>query len=410
MPVFEYRATDKEGKPVNGTLFSATLDKAASDLAGRGLTVTHLASAASPHDPVEETPREDIVSPRSALQTQLIGPLVGQVSLTQLLFFFRQLATMLGAGVGIIQSLDTLSGQARDPRLQHIVRELSQHVREGRPMTAGLQRYPEVFSPLIVSLVRVGETSGMMDKSLSQIADYLEREIEIRNLVRRVTIYPKLVVAASILIILGANAILSSVGGKERLSSPLTTPATWVILAPLLAAAFLFFRVGVKNPAVRQFYDAALLYIPGIGKTTHMLAMAKFGRAFSALYGGGVPMPEAVKLSADACGSEELRARIYKASGALEEGMGITETFARTQAFSPIVMDMVRTGETTGNLDLMLSKVGEFYEDEAQTRSVQTAWILGVVCLLAVAVYVGYIVITFYVGHFSGVMNAAGSE
>ena len=90
--------------------------------------------------------------------------------------------------------------------------------------------------------------------------------------------------------------------------------------------------------------------------------------------------------------------------------MGITETFARTQAFSPIVMDMVRTGETTGNLDLMLSKVGEFYEDEAQTRSVQTAWILGVVCLLAVAVYVGYIVITFYVGHFSGVMNAAGSE
>lgn len=407
MPVFEFRATDKEGKPINGNLVSESFESASAQLTERGYAISHLGSAASPYDPVAtEAPSRDILSPRSVIETNLFGPLVGVVPIKDLLFFFRQLATMLGAGVNIVQSLDTLSNQTGNGKLKSIIREAREHVMEGRPMSAGLQRYPEVFTPLMMSLIRVGEKSGFLDKSLAQIAAYIEREIEIRNLIRRVTIYPKLVIGASIFIILGANAVLGMLNTSTRLSSPLTTPATWVILGPLVFLAFMFFRVGVKVPAIKQLYDAALLYVPGIGKTVHMLAMAKFSQAFAALYSGGVHLPEAVQLSADACGSEELRKRIYDASGALSEGAGITETFARTGAFSPILLDMVRTGETTGNMDTMLIKVGEYYEDEAKTRSIQTAYILGVVCLLAVAIYVGYIVITFYMGHFTGLTDA----
>lgn len=411
MPVFEFRATDREGKAINGNLVSESFATASAQLSERGYNILHLGSAASVNDPVvppaAETSGRDISTPRNFVETNIVGPLVGVVPLKDLLFFFRQLATMLSAGVNIVQSMDTLSKQTGDAKLRTIIREAREHVMEGRPMSAGLQRYPEVFTPLMMSLIRVGEKSGFLDKALSQSADYIEREIELRNLIRRVTIYPKLVIGASILIIIGANAVLAMLNTQSRLSSPLTSPATWLLLGPLIVGAFLFFRVGVKVPSVKQLYDNLILRIPGIGKTIHMLAMAKFGRSFAALYSGGVGVPEAVRLSADACGSEELRKRIYDAAGGLEEGAGITETFARTGAFSPILLDMVRTGETTGNLDVMLTKVGDYYEDEAKTRSVQSATILGVVCLLAVAIYVGYIVVTFYIGHFSGLAGAA---
>ena len=178
MPIFEYQAVDGSGTPVRGSVVGASLGAVADELAKRGLVVSRLDAVAGP-----EEAGGSITATRSVVQTQILGPLVGQVALSQLLFFFRQLATMLSAGVGIVQSLDTLAGQSRDPKLQSIVRETSQHVREGRPISAGLERYPEVFSPLMISLLRAGEKGGILDASLTQIAEYLEREIELRNLI-----------------------------------------------------------------------------------------------------------------------------------------------------------------------------------------------------------------------------------
>jgi len=138
--------------------------------------------------------------------------------------------------------------------------------------------------------------------------------------------------------------------------------------------------------------------------------MAKFGRAFGTLYRAGVPMQQALKLSADASGNEALRARMYTAYRGLEEGQGVHETFSQTNAFSPIVLDMVHTGEQTGNLDHMLNKVAEYYEDEAATRSVKTGQMTGVIIGLLVAIYIGYIVISFYQGHYGGIGAAANGE
>lgn len=422
MPVFEYTATNPQGEAIRGTLFSQSLAAAAEDLARQGYQVQHVGVASSAGDPVPaefppapnagtesprpaETPR-DITSQRPYIMTDIVGPLVMKVPLSQLLFFFRQLATMLHAGVGMVQSLDTLSNQTHDLRLKNVVRELREHALAGRPISVGMQRYPEIFSPLMLSMIRVGEEGGSMDRSLQQIADYVEHEIEIRNLVRRVTIYPKLVIAASIIIVLGTNAIIASLGKQGGLDSLLTRPTTWLFLGPLIVGLFLFFRVGLANPRIKHTYDEFLLALPGFGKTVRQLCMAKFGRAFGTLYAGGVAVPRAVELAADACGNEYLRSRMYPAAGRLKEGVGITHAFRETGAFSPIVLDMAHTGETTGNLDFMLNKVAEYYEDEGKTRSVQFGYALGVLALLAVAVYVGYTVITFYAGHFSGLSEA----
>lgn len=423
MPTFEYQATSADGQPVSGMVFGASLDQAVQDLARRGIQISSIGIASNPNDPLAgrgpaasaapreggqseyvydsppvepEERRDAITTERHYVATSVVGPLVGKVALSHLLFFFRQLSTMLQAGVPIVQCLDTLARQAKDFRLAKVVREMREHVQAGRPISAGMQRYPEVFSPLMMSLVRAGEESGNLDQLLGQVADYLEREIELRNLVRRVTIYPKILLVFSVLIVLGTNAIIASLGKEGGLSSPLTTPSTWIWLGPLVIGIFLFLRVGLANPRVKYNWDLFILCIPFMGGTIRQLTMAKFGRAFGALYKGGIAPPRAIQLAADACGNEYLRARMYPAVEKLKSGAGITETLRETHAFSPIVLDMTQTGETTGNLDHMLTKLAEFYEDEGKTRSEQMGWIFGAVVLLGVSVYIGYIVVSFW--------------
>jgi type II secretory pathway component PulF len=434
MPTFEYAAVDASGNHETGTILGKSLDDALAALIRRGLTVERIGLAALLNDPlsggeavgapgggyvprserpgtvaaaaVGEIPDAPPVEQRSYVESSVWGPLVGKVPLNQLAFFFRQFSTMLDAGVPMVQSLDTLSRQARDLRLRRIVSEIRDHVKAGRPVSFGMQRYPEQFSPLIVSLVRAGEEGGFLDTALAQVADYLEHEIELRNLYRRVTFYPKLVLFSSVLIVLATNAIIASLGKQGGLSSPLTTPATWILLGPLLVGLFLFLRVGLANPRVKYNWDMIILMVPYIGGTIRQLSMSKFGRAFGALYRGGVPMTRSLQLAADSCGNEYLRARIHPAARVLETGAGVSDTLEDTRVFSPIVIDMVRTGETTGNLDTMLTKMSQYYEDEGKTRAQQTGQVVGVAVYLLVALYVGYIVLQFYSGYFGNLSDA----
>lgn len=425
MPTFEYEALMPNGTHERGTIFGQSLEAAREDLSRRGYLVQAIQPMAILGDPLLEPPRpasappqtqaaepgvpdDPLLRPRSYVATQVAGPLVGRVPPSQLLFFFRQLSAMLGAGVPYAQTLHTLKGQTNDGRLKRVIEEMKVNVEAGRPASTAMQRYPEVFGPMMVSLFRVGEQTGGLDQSLQQMAQYLEREIELRNLYRRVTFYPKLVLFFAVVIALGTNAIIASLGKQGGLNSPLTQPAVLVVLVPLLIGLFLFFRVGLANPKVRGGFDQFVLLIPYLGKTLHQIAMARFGRAMGALYKAGVPIPEAIRLAADASGNEAVRARIYPAVDRLRDGGTLTPALQQTGAFSPIVMDMMATGESTGNLDLMLNKVAEYYEGESVVRSQQLGHVVGVAVYALVAIYVGYMVISFYSGYLGGVMGAAG--
>jgi type II secretory pathway component PulF len=453
MPTFQYQAVRQDGESISGFVFGSSLDTAMGDLMNRGLNVQSIGVATSVNDPLgavspppprQETPRPEPVNPidyaadyvvdgrgvrvernvsaadsvgegvesyaghsgytagpstaqRSYIETSVLGPVIGKVALSTLAFFFNQLGTMLRAGVPMVQSLDTLSNQTRDPRFRHVVQEIKGHVEAGRPMSAGMQRYPEIFTPVMLSIIRTGEEGGFLDESLFTVAKYTEDEIELRNLYRRVTIYPKILIVASILIIIVTNLIISTLAPNgQRLSSPLTNLSTWFVLTPILVGLFLFFRVGLANFRIKYSWDAFILYIPFIGKTVQQTSMAKFGRAFGALYQAGVPLPKVLKLAADSCGNEYVRAKLYPASKVLEGGAGITETLRSTGALSPIVIDMLSTGEMTGNLDQMLNKMSDYYQDEAKTRSIQLGHFMGVLVLLVVGIYIGFVVLSFY--------------
>lgn len=433
MPTFEYHAQGADGQVTSGLIFGTSLDGATRELATKGVDVVRIGIATNINDPLSnpasagpsrpaEQPRVQEtanaggpaignivegppVHQRSYAATSVVGPIIGKVGLTHLAFFFRQFGTMQRAGVPMVQSLTTLARQSHSVKLRSIIEELRGHVEAGRPISAGLQRYPEVFTPVIVSLMRAGEEGGFVDDALIMIADYLDREIELRNLYKRITFYPKLQIGASIVIVIATNFIIASLGKEGGLKSPLTEISTWFVLTPIFVGLFLFFRVGLANPAVKHYWDMFMSNLPYLGKTLRQLAMAKFGRAFGALYKGGVAIPRALILSADACGNEFLRERMYHAEKRLQEGAPIAETFRQTNAFSPIVLDMVETGETTGNLDLMLTKMSEYYEDEASTRAVKLAQVTGVLLGLLVAIYIGYVVISFYTGYYGGMMK-----
>ena len=421
MPTFEYQAQRPDGTLENGLIDGpTTLDNAARDLAAKGLRVTQIGFSFAPAGGVtsgvssgvskERTfpsgpPAEE--GPRTYFQTSVAGPLVGAVPLQDLAFFFRQESTMLKAGVGMVQSLNTLAGQSRNPKMSSVLREVSRMVESGKPMSTTFQRYPEVFSAVIISVIRAGEEGGFMDDALATVADYIDQEIELRNLYRKATFWPKLELGASIVIIIGANAIISSIKpDAQKLSSPLTTLATWFILIPLIVGGFLFFRVGLANPRIRHNWDAFISYIPFLGTTLRQIAMARFGRAFGALYKAGVPMQRAFLLAADSCGNEYLRAKMYPAYQSLQAGGGVTETLESTHAFSPIVMDMIRTGETTGNMDMMLTRSSDFYIEEAKIRQNQLGLVVGITLTLFVAIYIGYIIISFYMGSAAQVGSA----
>lgn len=362
----------------------------------------------TPDQPVVEGPP---VAPRAYIESHVIGQVVGRVDLKDLAFMFRQFASMEHAGVPMVSTLQTLSKQSErtSGKLAHVLHEMSQQVAVGRPASFGMQRYPEVFSPLMVSLVRAGEEGGFLVDALRQVSDYCEEEMELRRLYKKVTFQPKLIFFGSIIIFSGANLIIGMLGHKGTLETPLTNPYVWMVLGPLLIGAYLWLRVGLANPRLRYNWDAFILRIPYLGNTLHQYSMAKFGRAFGALYAGGVAVPKAVEMAADACGNEFIRAQIHPASGKLGEGSAITKTLGETGAFNPLVLNMLATGETTGNVNQMLDKVANFYEDEAKVRAQQLAQVSGVVMLLIAGAYVLYIAVSFYGGYLSQVTNTANS-
>lgn len=417
MPIFEYQATDNNGRVVRGTVYGTSPEAASQELISKGYAVTHIDGDTLERRPMftplaeSEIPLNTATAPgpRSYIATSVVGPVAGKVSLTQQTFFFRQAAAMFAAGVNPAETFETLAGQTSSPKFKKVITELRDQALEGRPMSFGMQRYPEVFSPLVLSIIRAGEEGGFVEGAMHQIADYLDREIALTNLKRKLTFYPKLTVVMSVVIFGGANIFIKSQAPSSSISlwNPLSQPSTWVWLGPLIIAIFLFLRVGLANARIKYNWDLAGVLVPFVGNTIHQLAMARFGRAFGALYKAGVPIQKGFTLAADACGNEYLRAKMYPAFRGLENGATIAETLDATRAFSPIVMNMIKTGEKSGNLDGMLTKMAEYYEGEAEVRATQASHVFAVVMLMVVAIFVLYLLLVNYGRIMDGRMKGA---
>ena len=339
----------------------------------------------------------------------LVYPIFAGVTFKSLPPFFRSFATLINAGIPLYQALGSLEAATSNAKLKEVARAGQRQVEAGGHFSDVMAAYPWVFQPVQIELVRAAEQGGMLDQALLQIADYVEHELEIRRMISRETLQPKITLTIAFLILgrpgfSGAMPAVSAlvVGTMGKMAYTMadylkdTFGFALTLLVPLLILTALFRLVLFNISGIREAYDSFKMSVPVVGNIVKMFALSRFTRTFAALYRGGFAMGSCLRIAGDGCGNAVLRRAAYRAVPYAEQGGLVSD--AMQSVMPPIALNMMRTGETTGNMDTMLDKVAEYYESEGKLKSNQGAKILGVVVFLVVAYFVATAIIGFYTG------------
>jgi type II secretory pathway component PulF len=412
--IYSYEAKDGGGRTVTGSLDALDERTAARQVREMGYFLMRLVPTA-PHAPSAGGGNGFSYQAAPPLNVEAGGPgtpgtlsrllhaFLPGVGLRDLALFYRQFAAMLNAGVPIYQCLTTLRATTSNPTLRQSILEISRRIQAGGQLSEAMAYYPWIFQDFHRAMIAAGEMTGRLDLMFARLSDALEQEYALRGVIKRETFYPALTLASSFL--LQPDAVVALVvGGSGR-------GYLHYVLPPILeCVAFVLGLVVVTRlgPQVKVFYDGVLSLLPGIGGAVRMIALARFARAMSLLYAAGLSVPNAVRAAAAACGNAYLGGRMVRAIPALEGGEGIAQSLMQTGAFPPMVITMLGVGEQTGDLDQTMTKVAEYFEQEAAVRLHQLGVTLGVAVTIFVGVRVAISVIHFYSGYFNNILNEAG--
>lgn len=364
MPHFDYNGRDTSGNRVSGRVEAATLDGAVGQLFEQGVT------------PIEVREGEETTDSPSILhQLGMDKPRREDITL-----FARQMHAITRAGVPLIRGLTQLAESTRNPILAGAIRAVIDDLEAGRDLGGALARHPRLFSPLFVSMVRVGESSGRLEESFERMYIYLEREAETIKQIKTAVRYPSFVVIAIALAVwvLMTWVIPVFAGVFERFDAELPLPTRilmsvsnifatywWAML--LLAVLGVFgFRAWVRTEAGLLHWDRIKLRIPLIGDILLRATLARFARAFSMAYRSGVPILEALNVVASAVDNAHISRTVLDMRGGIERGEALSRVAARTGVFTPLVVQMLAVGEETGRIDDMVNDVADFYEREVE--------------------------------------------
>lgn len=384
MPSFTYKAKDQSGNIVNGAVDAVDSHLAAAKIREMG------------YWPIEVLPARVA---RAASQSGFGNPIWTGVSLRSLAVFFRQLATMLQAGMNLGESLDNLGKQRGMGRLPVIACGAAERVRHGGMLSDVLSDHPYIFSPIQIGLVKAGEVGGMLDSMIERIAVYLERELELRHKFSRATMYPKIIAVFIVLAIVFIPHVKEIVDkGWPVVINILINKLLPVTLA--LIILYMAIKLLLTMPPIRFAWDSIKLNFPILGPTVRKMAMSRFAMSLSVTYSAGMPLSQAVELSCAGLGNEVLRQAISASVPQIQAGGLLSDTLKRAGGVPDLVLGMITTGEKTGSLDLVLDKVCEYYNTEAETTLEKLSYILFVGLILIAAIVVLMIVSRFYMGHF----------
>jgi type IV pilus assembly protein PilC len=396
MATFAFKAVDLSGIPQTGTIDGADKQSVTSELKGRGLKVMALEQK------------------KSGLQMELrLGP--KRVKASELTVMSRQLATMISSGMTLLRAFYVLEEQVENQLLRETVAAVREDIEAGLSFSDALERHPKVYSPLYVAMVRAGEAGGVLEDSLERISDQLEKDDSLRRQVKSAMAYPIVVFSFAMLVLIGMIAFIVPVfvgvfkdfGGElpliTRFTVGLSNTVTgqWYILIAVAVGGFVGFRKWKKSSWGRPQWDQFRLRIPfNIGKTVQKIALARWSRTFSALYGAGVPIMQAIEVTGQTAGNTVVDRAMAEVIESVKSGGSIAAPLKDAPIFPPMVAQMIAIGEETGNLDTMLSKVADFYEDEVAAAIKALTSILEPVMIVLVGGIVGFIVVAMYMPMF----------
>ena len=372
MPVYAYKGVTQAGRSTRGFVDAESARAARSKLRRDGVFLTDLSeSSAAPAAETASSERKGLSFDLSRFRR--IAPL-------DLALATRQLATLVGAGVPLVQALSALTEQVEGARLKGVIGQIRDRVNEGATLADAMAQ-SGVFSDLYVGMVRAGEAGGALEQVLSRLAEYLEGQVRLRNKVSSILIYPTVMFAFACFVVgILVTVVLPSI--TQMLASlnkplPFYTRAIiglsevarhwWWLILLVVFAVISGLRAIVRTEAGRARFDRLKLRTPVLGRTVRLLAISRFTRTLSTLLAGGLPIVRALDISKHVANNVVLGAAIDAARDSVTEGQSLAQPLRASGQFPPMVIHMIEVGERSGEIESMLEKVAATYEEQVET-------------------------------------------
>ncbi len=388
MNTYRYVAKDKEGHSVTGTLDAVLDSDVAEVLHSKGLVVVSI----------------------EQIKKRAVGGKGGRIKSDDLVVFSRQLATMIDAGIPLVQSLGILEEQIENKHFKSIVVVIRQDIEEGMNFCNALSKHPKVFSELFINMVRAGEASGMLDEVLDRLATYLEKSASLNRKIRSSLAYPAVVVTMAILItallllkvVPTFKKIFEILGGQLPLPTRILISISdlltrfFILLVGLLFAFGFLFKKYIDTEKGRHLFDDRKLRIPVLGPLFRKVAIAKFARTFSTLVKSGVTILNTLDIVAKTSGNKVIEETILGCRLAVRSGEPISKPLGKGGIFPPMVCRMISVGEQTGQLEKMLSKIADFYDEQLDAAVAALTSMIEPMVILFLGIVIGSIVISLF--------------
>jgi type IV pilus assembly protein PilC len=396
MAAYSYSAINAEGFQLTGEVHAPDLDAAREQLRIRGLLAEFM----------EELPASGEDGVRTVFKK--IKPKTLQI-------FSRQFATMIEAGLNVVSALVILEEQTDDAYFALVIKELRADVEGGLLLSQAMARHPKIFSRLYIAMVEAGEAAGILDQVLDRVALQIEKETQIKRRVKGAMMYPTMVLIFATLVLIGLLMFLVPVFVKifAQLNGQLPTltqyvvgasnqlRSHWFIIFPAMGLSVWSVRRFKKSEPGRKLWDRIKLKIPmKIGDVVLKVTMARFSRTLSTLVAAGVDIIKALEITGQTAGNWVVEEALSDVRQKVHQGVPIAQPLIENPVFPPMVSQMVKIGEETGELEKMLGKIADFYEDEVDAAIASLTAIIEPLMMIGVGAMVGVIIISMYLPMF----------
>jgi type IV pilus assembly protein PilC len=403
---FEYHLVDVRGKRTKGRIQAPNEAGAVQMLRAQGVVPVAISEA-------DSVLKRDVKIPG----------LSGRVTLKDLAVFSRQFATMINSGMSLLRALAILEDQSAKPALQRAIHEVRTDIEGGVSLSGALARQPKAFPPLMVAMVRAGETGGFIDGALERIATNFEKDATLRGKIKSALTYPVIVLIFTAVMIAGVlkfivpifEGMFKSLGGELPLPTRIIVNAShslyWsfpLFVVVAITGTVLFRQALHRNPAVRLAFDRLKLKLPVFGNLFTKIAISRFSRNLGTLLGVGVPVMQALDVVGDTAGNAVIAAASRDLQAAVRDGQPMSSRLNQHSVFPQMVTQMVEVGEESGQISQMLDKVADFYDREVDSSAEALTASIEPIMVVVMGTVVGGMVICLYLPMFSIYSNIQG--
>ncbi len=352
---------------------------------------------------------------KTIFDSDIAIPGIGGATQKDLLIFTRQFATMIDAGLPLVQCLDILGSQTENPSMKKTIFAVKAKVEAGSTFSDALKDHPKIFDELYVQLCAAGEVGGILDTILNRLAAYKEKAEKLKRKVKSAMVYPAVVILVAIgvtaMLLLKVTPVFKKMFGD--FGSALPGPTQFVVdLSDWMVANGIFLLVGIlafvglstafyRNKTGREIFDKVILKAPLIGDLLRKVAVARFTRTLGTMVSSGVPILDALDVTAKTAGNRTIEAAIYYTRQKISEGKNIAGPLSETKVFPSMVVQMIGVGEATGAMDQMLNKIADFYDDEADAAVTALTSLIEPLLMVFLGGVVGGFLIAMYLPIFS---------